>query len=505
MKRLPLVIVLLLALGCTQATAAPVETATPSPAPTAAPVLIGGVAYPPEQRELTAVLTEAEVADLDKLPHLERVDLTGSTCYEAMDLYRRSHPEVTVLYTLPIGGAQVSWDATELTMHTLEGADLLYYLPNLQKLTVLEPLSPAKVKELFTQAEAEVAFSLYVGGMLVDGGVQELDLSALSQEDISQAIEAAAVLEHLQRIELSPVQGKSPWTQAQVAELMANRPEAAVSYSTEAFGVKFNLTDEIISFNRIDLSRREPELRELLPLLSHAGRLDMEDCGLPDETMAALRAEFASPEIVWRINCHGYTCRTDVIMIRFSDNTLMRRLTDEYTKPLTYCNKVKYLDLGHNAITDAYFVAYMPDLEVCILSVGEITDISALKNCPNLEYLEIFTGHVTDISALKNCKKLKHLNMCRNEISDLSPLFELNLERLFLSRNPYPPEQLAAFRERFPQCEVNDTVENPTAGTWRNRGPARNPTRYDILRKQFSYDHPGTSSYSVVPEILRWW
>jgi Leucine-rich repeat (LRR) protein len=192
-----------------------------------------------------------------------------------------------------------------------------------------------------------------------------------------------------------------------------------------------------------------------------------------------------------------YSCRTDAIMIRFSECNDALRLHSEDLQPLTYCNEMRYLDLGHNYISDAFFVAYMPELEVCILAVEtQLTDISALANCPKLEYLEIFTGKVTDLSPLANCKNLKHLNISRNKIRDLSPLFELDLERLWLAGNPLPYSQIQEFLRRFPNCQVDNNIKVDPAATWRFKGKHLVP-RYQLLRKQFCYDMMQINTYSA--------
>lgn len=336
--------------------------------------------------------------------------------------------------------------------------------------------------------------AVVIGGMTLTGDEKELDLSAMAPGDIPACMEALGKLPHLEHVYLDPVEGTSPWTLEQAGALVVRYPDLLVHYTARVFGTIFRLTDEVVSFNDINLSNKVDQLRTILPYLAHVGRLDMENCGIPDEQMAQLRADFPAPKIVWRVHLKGvlYNCRTDAIMIRFSNDSDGERLYDKDTHPLIYCNELKYVDLGHDKITDAYFTAYMPELEVLILAVGEITDISALKNCPKLEYLEIFTGHLTDISVLAELKNLKHLNMANNKISDITPLFELNLERLFLSRNPIPKEQIEAFRKRFPNCDVDSVLSNPTGGTWRKPGG-----RYTLLRKQLSYDNVSINTYSA--------
>lgn len=341
-------------------------------------------------------------------------------------------------------------------------------------------------------AEELPSAPLVIGGQILTGEERELDLSHLAPEEIPACTELLSRLPCLEQVYLDPAEGPSPWTLEEAGALVVRYPDLLVHYTATVFGVTFSLTDQVVSFNGIDLSNKVDQLRAILPYMAHVGRLDMENCRIPNEDMAALRAEFPAPKIVWRVFLRMYSCRTDVIMIRFSNDVESERLYDRDTEPLMYCNEVKYLDLGHDHITDAWFTAYMPDLEVCILAVGAITDISALANCPQLEYLEIFTGHVTDLSPLSGLKSLRHLNIANNEITDISPLYELDLERLWMSRNPIPREQIEEYRSRFPNCEVDTLLSNPTGGSWRDLFG-----RYGLLRQQMCYDLLHINSYSA--------
>lgn len=360
--------------------------------------------------------------------------------------------------------------------------------------------TPTPVPEA-TPAPTSTPAPIRLGGVDVPWNATSLDLSAIQPEDVPEAMAALEVLPQVQAVKLTDEAGASPWTLEQAWELMERRPELQVEYTATAFGVSFSLSDEVVSFNNIDLSDRVGELRALLPYMARVGRLDMEYCKIPDKQMAALREDFPSPKIVWRVFVGVYSCRTDAIMVRFSESNDAMRLYDKDVQPLIYCNEMKYLDLGHNRLSSAYFAAYMPDLEVCILAVERnLEDISALASCPKLEFLEIFSGKITDLSVLAECKRLRHLNISCNQITDITPLFSLRLRRLWMTQTNVPLTQIEAFREKFPHCEVNNTAPDPAAGTWRYKGNAMAP-RYALLRQQFCYDHMEISSYSEPPQF----
>ena len=88
---------------------------------------------------VTMVVTEDTIAQLEEYPGLKRADLTGSTCYAAIEAYARNHPDVEVVYTVALGGVEVSPDTDVLTLkpeeYTFEA--LLENGKHLPKLTSL--------------------------------------------------------------------------------------------------------------------------------------------------------------------------------------------------------------------------------------------------------------------------------------------------------------------------------------------------------------------------------
>lgn len=488
------VFLLLFCIACTQ-------QVDPLPVSTAAPIMLGGQSFSGTETSLSLVLQEDAFAVLDEFAALTTLDLTGSVCYDAIVSYQNTHPHVDVRYCVRIGETDVPHTATDLSVPSVPDPSLLAYLPALTTLTVTEPITADEAAALLAAAPSlALSYSVTFGDLCVSHLADKLDLSALPPDAHADALAAVAVLPNLKLVLLDPAEGPSRWSIAQAYAMTQLRPDLTVEYTASAFGVSFSLTDEVVSLNGIDLSGRVEELRALLPYLSNIGRLDMEYCGLPDEQMAQLRAEFPAPKIVWRVFVRNYSCRTDAVMIRFSNNSDKQRLYDEDVKPLIYCNELRFMDLGHDKITDAYFTAYMPDLEVCIMAVGDMADISALKNCKKLEYCELFTSNISDISALAACTELRHLNISRNNISDISPLYGLTkLERLWLSRNPIPQAQLDEIAARLPNCHIDFDAYNPTGTDWRFFGSINTDytPRYALLRKQLLYDTPWITSYTA--------
>lgn len=502
---LPLIIVLLLlSMGCSSSdqtpdaistdVLSPLPTAEPTPEPSPAPTPIAVKGAVAEEGVLRAVVEADDFALIEQISGLRTLDVTGSDCYDAIVAYRDAHPEVEVLYTVSFGDVSVSPQDQSATVSRLADPSLVSYLPNLRELTVKEPLTPQQASfVLETRPDIDLHYSVSVAGMTLPRDVTELNLSEVSPALSGELAEAIAVLPDLVEIELDREDGTCDWEISDAGVLMAVRTSLRVHATVTVFDRTFSLTDDVVSFNNIPLAGRKDELLAILPQLRNVGRLDMEECGLSDEEMAELREQFPSPKIAWMIHLGYYSFRSDSKMLRLNkyNGHHQTLLTDENVQQLTYCNEVKYLDLGHNQIQNPYFVAYMPDLEVCIIAIYQPTDLSAFANCPNLEYAELFHGYITDVSPLANCTHLKHLNLCMNEITDITPLYGLTeLERLWISRNPgIPKEQIEKFKELVPNCVVNTTTVDPTDPPWRfdTRRRSGLSERYELLRKQFAY------------------
>ena len=155
-----------------------------------------------------------------------------------------------------------------------------------------------------------------------------------------------------------------------------------------------------------------------------------------------------------------------------------RDLRDENTEALRYCNDVKHLDIGHCALKDYWFLEYMPNLEVLIISCGEVEDIMPIsKYCHNLIFLEAAECRIIDVSPIADCASIEYLNIGGNnniDPSTLSSLYSLpNLKR-FYCENIYTyennmTEEQEKFEALHSDCEVDFSWNGDTAlnDTWR--------------------------------------
>ena len=93
----------------------------------------------PDVEEITLVVTEQTIHQLEDYPNLKKADLSGSTCYAQIADYAKEHPQVEVIYTSDLGASQPKADVEALTLESFD-YDLLLenlrYFPRLRELNL---------------------------------------------------------------------------------------------------------------------------------------------------------------------------------------------------------------------------------------------------------------------------------------------------------------------------------------------------------------------------------
>lgn len=445
------------------------------------------------QEELTMVVTEDTIGELEGYPSLRKLDLTGSTCYKAILEYMQAHPEVEVLYTVDLGGTEAPSDTKELELE--EGGyryeDLLTnirYLPALQKLHLPKTtLSPGEIEDLQSMApEAEVSYTVALLDWDVSSDETELDLSELTQEDVEAAGKALALLPKLETVYLMDEAGKSQLTVEDVWNLQQAAPDILFDYSFDFFGMKVSTTDERIEFKNKKIGDdNEPQLRQAMDILKNCTYMSFEHCRQSDERLAQLREDYRGKiKIAWRIYfAKAGSCMTDRTVLRYVYN-----VTNSTVSRLKYCEDVEYIDFGHNEIlSDWSWVAYMPKLKAIIVSGSIIKDLTPFENCKELEFLELSNcGLLTDCTPLAQCESLKRLNISYTKIEDLSPLDDLPLECFVYVKPKASEEELARFEAQHPDCVT--LYEGEEYGwPWRYEKDGTPTPAYQKLKEVFHY------------------
>ncbi len=443
---------------------------------------------------VTIEIQEDELEKLEYFPNLKYADLRKSTCYKQIVEFAKKHPNIDVLYTVPLP-EDIVFDESSKHLdfsrlnekETLSAIDdYLVYMPNVRSVSLnLDNWSIDNLNEFHEKYKTvTVDGTFQIGDLSIPLDITDIDVSKLNAEELDMFFELAPYLENLNHIDFGKEDGHSLLPTVSAFDKAHNNIN--VDYTFTAFGKEIDYHASSLDFNHIEMSDQGKEVRNLLDNMPSVTYLDMDFCGVDDKHMAKIRDDYPNIEVVWRIWFGtNYSVRTDVEKILASAPNLGGELTPENTQSLNYCTKVKYLDIGHNNyLRDISFVKNMPDLEVLIVMMGNITDISPIASCKHMEFLEIFTNQITDLSPLSNLKELKHLNICYNgALSDLSPVYNLTqLERLWIgSTTSITYDQVQHFQQLAPNCLVNFTCVDPHDG-WR-----WGTERYALLQKQLGY------------------
>lgn len=472
--------------------------------------------------DLAFAIQPEDFAKLDEFDGIKSLDLRGSSCYSEITAWAASHPGVKVIYDVELPNGKCYENAAETvdlrgTAHEdmAKTAELLGYLPKLNSfdlgyyesgdgLTADDMLS---LFEAFPEASFQYGFS--IAGQNVDASTTSLDLSGSRSDEIASVAPLLSRMDGITEVNMGGASGGL--TFEDVGLVQSSCPNAAVEYHFSLFDKEFSTLDEQMDFWYVPMNDGGAAVRQVLPYMKNCTYVDMDSCGISNEDMAALQADFPDIKIVWRVwFAERYSVRTDVEKILASKPSVGGTIYDSDASVLQYCTDVKYLDLGHNVeITDISFCAHMPKLEVFIIVMNHVSDLTPLSHCYNLEYLEIQTTNVTDISPLADLTCLRHLNIGELPgLYDISPLYGITeLERLWITaKTPIPADQVQHMHECAPNCDINTTAGEPHGEKWRyyKYDPAIPRywwvERHELLREQMGYNGQWYSFYWLDPK-----
>lgn len=453
---------------------------------------------PREQvEELSVVMVAGELYTLDYYPNLKSVDLSGSTCYDAILDYIDKHPNVAVTYSVSLGSLSVSSQAQEVSLASGEFdydtlLENLQFLPNLT--TIALPgvnLTPAEIDTLLAAyPNITLDYTVELFGNTYGLDTTQLDLGSLSSSGVDEAIRKLGLLTNLTDVNLP-----SSLSLDDVARLQDAAPHTTFHYSFYLFGKTLSTTDETVEYKNLNIGNDgEAQIRQALAVLDNCSRFVLDNCQLDNEVLAGIREDFRDgPKVVWRVyfgKDNRYTTLTDDDTIRAVYN-----VTDATCGPMKYLEDVKYMDIGHNEyLSDLSFVSYMPQLEVLIASESAVKELTGFDNCKNLTWLELaYCYKLENIDALAGCAGLKYLNISYSKVKSFEPLDGLPLERfVYLSPKASTAEQntFTAIHPKGQCITVFYGYSMPYSYGWRYDDNGKTMFWYykDVIRKVFNYD-----------------
>lgn len=434
-------------------------------------------------------------------------DLTGMT-YEEIQNFKAANPRVRVTYSVTIpGGSQplvLTQDSTQVRLESFAQAEsLVQQAEYLQGLSVIDfaQLAPTgqQVQAMETAfPNAAVSYSnVTILGKAYPLDTQQVDLSAMTAQEMDAVIEALKPLTNLSSINLLDGQGNSQLSLDDMVTLYTAYPQVQFTYATELFGQRVSTDMESLEYFKVNIGDKGlEEFRKILPIMPNLSYLKLDWCETSDEAMAQLRADFPDIEIHWRIFYSVFNCMTDNYRL-----WTIGGLMDKQIGPFQHLRGVKYLDLGHNFFTHLDFMENLKDLEVAILAIGQLEDISGIENCTKLEFLEIFSNRKLDnedMQHLSGLVNLEYLNISNiPNMTDLSFTDNMTkLKKLWCTLSNVPQAEIDRVKALHPDCEFVFLPDgDPTNYGWRNNPDGSYTARYALLREQIGYDRDQVAQY----------
>ena len=313
-KKCAIALLALLLVGCGKAD--PVPEATQAATETTSAQYL--------QTELQMIVTYENLGELENYKNLKLLDATGSTAYPALEAYASRHPDVDIIYTVDLGKKAVAHGTPEITL-TAEETDYealmtnLSYLKDTQRLILPKTILTADELSNLQNAypNLEITYTLGLAGQEFTADTTTLDLSQLTSGQINAAQEVLARLPQLESVELMRADGTTGLSQADVEWLVNAAPNASFHYTFTLFGKEISTNDSRVEFKNLSLTEDDvPALKQALAIMTDCKAFVLENCGLDNDTMASIRAEYPRTELVWKIQFGKYSAWTNTDTIR---------------------------------------------------------------------------------------------------------------------------------------------------------------------------------------------
>lgn len=262
---------------------------------------------------------------------------------------------------------------------------------------------------------------------------------------------AEEILALIDQPSLRLVDGRASREYAALLELYHARPDCQVLWDYEFEGQVYPNTATQLKAE--GLEGLEDAVR-YLPALEY---IDVIDTPATVEDLDRLYDINPDAFYYWSFVHDGFTIRTDIQVYSSLRDAIIHRFTSEEMYPmLKYCKHLKALDLGHNDLTDLYWIGQLKELEVLILADNpNLVDASPLGNLENLIYLEFFMNHkVEDFSFLNSLTNMEDLNLCYTDhIGEMSFLeYMPNLKFLMVKYSDCTSDTFKYWQQRYPDA-----------------------------------------------------
>lgn len=413
-------------------------------------------------REITVTsLQQADLKPLLYMPWLETVHAEDCTDYALLAALQKELPSCHVLYTVTIGDQVYDQDTTAVATPNLDEKQVRL-LECLPKLSSVNASGSSNV-ELVKKVQSEHPEWNVIFAISLGGQ----EVSSESESLVVQGATAQELAQCLPALtKLKELVIVNP--DASAGEMEGFRlqyPQIALSWYYELMGQRISPEAEELDLSAAPMTSIA-EVEKVANRLPNLKKLILEAGTISNEDMAAFREAHRSDyKVVWTIyftdKCKARTDDTIFMPIKQAEYYFQ----EQHIAPLRYCEDMVCVDVGHAPIKSIDFVSYMPHLKYLILAWTQVTDITPISNCKELIYLEVDNSTVKDFTPLTGCTALEDLNI-GNTYADITPLCSMTwLKNLWLvGRGAGAAYQL---RQALPDTKVN-YAGNATVGYgWR--------------------------------------
>lgn len=417
--------------------------------------------YPDDTKVLTVTsLSDADVQMLDYLTELETVNAEQCTDYPQLLALQNRRPEVSVNFSVTLGGESFDPDTTKITVDRISAEEipLLECLKSLETVVVSGGGGTANFAQLQEYCHAHgLDFGVKLGGKTVADTEKDLTVTNISDDEL-------ALLQFLP--DMTQLHLIKPKASAEnVTALRQEYPNAQITWEQEICGKVFTTEDTEIDLSEAEITSLDA-VEQGMAYFPDAEQVFLGDCGLDNEEIAAYRERVREDyKVVWIVYCsEKLPTRTDATSFMPSRDGV-GYFKDEWSYNLRYCEDMIAIDVGHMGVKDISFVAYMPNLKYLILAHTEVSDITPISNCKNLVFLELDWSPISDYTPLQGCTALEDLNIGMYG-ADVAPICEMPwLKNVWCVFRPGAAGRIA---QALPDTHVVASGNATVSSGWRN-------------------------------------
>lgn len=421
-----------------------------------------GAYYPQDTQELTITsLTAEEIETLDHLPRLKTVNAAGCTDYDALLALQSRRPDCAVHYTVAVEGRMLPEDTVSLSVSAQSVEELrriMALLPKLESIRVTGCRDALGLLALQSEnPQCAITYDVYIGDTPYSSASQQLTLDTGYLHQLTQVFPCFSQVTDV----ILEGSGSSPELHA----LADAYPHIRFHYSFELLGVSVHTDQTFVDLSGIKMEDTQA-LEAALPYFHQLTQVDMVDCGIANEDMAALNDRHQQTLFVWTVTIAEEVFRTDIKA--FYPRGKWLYVTDDTIKNLKYCTELVALDLGHYEVTDCSFLYNMPHLQYLVLADCKISDLTPIGSLKELRFLELFMTKGRDYWSLVNCTSLEDLNLCYAGYGDITPLLQMPwLRRVWIIGNYTSEEEKQLLATYLPNTVIFYDGYSSTGNGWR--------------------------------------